>query len=208
MRLAEEQGRYGQRVMSQGSAERGARKNNSPARRRQLADATLEVLGTSGSRGLTHRAVDQAAGLPTGSVNYFGPTREELLRLALEEVFRYDLTLTSEAARDGDELVLGVVALIEAMTDERSKTRTIARMELLLEAQRRPEFRAIFDRQREEFVRLAATILGTTGCRHAELHADALVSFIDSLVKRQLLIAEPMSSADLENVVAAHLGSC
>ncbi|SOD73656.1 TetR family transcriptional regulator [Jatrophihabitans sp. GAS493] len=199
-------------MTSRAGSEQGGRKNNSPARRRQLADATLQVLGTSGSRGLTHRAVDQAAGLPTGSVNYFGPTREELLRLALEEVFRYDLTLSSDAVAKGgagrDDLVLGIVALVDAMTDRRSKPRTIARMELLLEAQRRPEFRTIFDNQRGEFVAMATQILASAGCQHSELHADALVSFIDALVKRQLLIAEPLSSAQLQNVVAAHLAGC
>ena len=33
-------------------------------RRRALADAGLEVLADAGARGLTHRAVDRAAGVP------------------------------------------------------------------------------------------------------------------------------------------------
>ncbi|HEX5919668.1 MAG TPA: TetR family transcriptional regulator, partial [Nocardioides sp.] len=43
-----------------------------PDRRTVLLDAALELVGTQGMRGLTHRAVDAAAGLPAGSTsNYF-----------------------------------------------------------------------------------------------------------------------------------------
>ena len=42
-------------------------------RRTLLLDAALELVGTQGMRGLTHRAVDAAAGLPPGSTSSRGP---------------------------------------------------------------------------------------------------------------------------------------
>jgi DNA-binding transcriptional regulator YbjK len=45
-------------------------------RRRELADAGLAVLARDGARGLTHRAVDSAAGAPAGTAsNYFRTRR-------------------------------------------------------------------------------------------------------------------------------------
>ncbi|MBF6246867.1 TetR family transcriptional regulator, partial [Nocardia elegans] len=37
-----------------------------PERRRALIDAAIEVLARDGARGLTFRAVDKEAGVPTG----------------------------------------------------------------------------------------------------------------------------------------------
>ncbi len=48
-------------------------------RRDDLLDAAICVLGESGIRGLTHRAVDAAAGLPAGSASNLFRTRDALL---------------------------------------------------------------------------------------------------------------------------------
>src|SRR5689334_13711377 len=48
-------------------------------RRTSLLDAAVELVGTSGMRGLTHRAVDQAAGVPSGSTSNLFRTREALV---------------------------------------------------------------------------------------------------------------------------------
>ena len=46
------------------------------SRRALIADAAISTLARDGMRGLTHRAVDRAAGLPEGSASYyFGPAR-------------------------------------------------------------------------------------------------------------------------------------
>ena len=48
-------------------------------RRTVLLDAALELVGTQGMRGLTHRAVDAAAGVPPGSTSNHFRTREALV---------------------------------------------------------------------------------------------------------------------------------
>ncbi|MGQ5635868.1 MULTISPECIES: hypothetical protein [unclassified Streptomyces] len=45
-----------------------------PARRTALLDAAIEVLAREGSRGLTLRAVDKEAALPTGTAPTTSPT--------------------------------------------------------------------------------------------------------------------------------------
>lgn len=56
-------------------------------RRQHLLNAGVDVLGGRGARGLTHRAVDDAAGVPRGTcANYF-ESRGLLLRGIAERVF-------------------------------------------------------------------------------------------------------------------------
>ncbi|WP_455132609.1 TetR/AcrR family transcriptional regulator, partial [Microbacterium aurum] len=49
------------------------------SKREQVLDAAITVLGERGPRGLTHRAVDERAGLPTGSASNYFRTRDALL---------------------------------------------------------------------------------------------------------------------------------
>ena len=60
-------------------------------RARQSADAAITVLADHGARGLTHRAVDQAAGLPPGTTSNYARTREALLTLTLTRIAELDL---------------------------------------------------------------------------------------------------------------------
>ena len=54
-----------------------------PDRRTTLLDAALELVGTQGMRGLTHRAVDAAADLPPGSTSNYFRTRAALLNIGV-----------------------------------------------------------------------------------------------------------------------------
>lgn len=112
------------------------------ARRRQLADAGLRVLASAGARGLTHRAVDAEAGVPTGTCsNYFG-SRDDLLGALAEHIFvRIGPTperLEELASRQPglDLLVDYIRYIVERTTAEPDLT--VALFELRLESRRRP----------------------------------------------------------------------
>jgi AcrR family transcriptional regulator len=60
------------------------------ARKRQVGDAAIAVLAEHGARGLTHRAVDQAAGIPPGTTSNYARTRAALLTLALTRIAELD----------------------------------------------------------------------------------------------------------------------
>ncbi|MEM9135378.1 MAG: TetR family transcriptional regulator [Actinomycetota bacterium] len=118
-----------------------------PTRRKELADAGLRVLARAGARGLTHRAVDTEAGVPTGTCsNYFG-SRDELLGALAEHVFvRIGPTpeRLAELARrrpDLDLLVDYIRYIVERTTAEPDLT--LALFELRLEARRRPGLAAV-----------------------------------------------------------------
>ena len=114
-----------------------------PARRVALLDASIEVLAREGSRGLTLRAVDKEAGVPTGTASNYFANRAELLGQVLRRT-RERLTPDPSELADtmkttpSRELVKTLLCeLVERMRRERNTH--LAMMELRLEATRRPE---------------------------------------------------------------------
>lgn len=55
-------------------------------RRRLLADAGIAVLAAEGMRGLTHRAVDARAGVPTGTASNYFRSRNLLISALVERI--------------------------------------------------------------------------------------------------------------------------
>ncbi|GAA4219139.1 TetR/AcrR family transcriptional regulator [Actinocatenispora rupis] len=117
-------------------------------RRRALADAAIELLVSAGVHGVTHRAVERRAGLPTGTASNYFRTREDLLVAVTRRVLElHNADLAAAAAthpRRGTlveqmtDLIAG--SLYEAASDHRD--RYVAIFELWLESQRRPALAA------------------------------------------------------------------
>lgn len=115
-------------------------------RRRLLADSALAVLGSTGGRGLTHRAVDLHAAVPIGTcANYF-PTRAELFRGMGERIFERiapeQHRLAELAALDPDTRAF--VAYTRYVVERllREPDLALALIELRLEAARNPQLAA------------------------------------------------------------------
>ncbi|MFI0351677.1 TetR/AcrR family transcriptional regulator [Actinomadura sp. 9N407] len=118
-------------------------------RRHALADAAIEVLGTRGAHGLSHRAVDETAGLPAGTASNYHRSREALFTAAMERAAELHLA-EMEAANaqagtsiDRSQLIelLGYSLLVAA---DQHRTRYLAVYELALEATRRPELQKAY----------------------------------------------------------------
>lgn len=181
-------------------------------RRAHLAAATLEVLATLGARGLTHRAVDTQAGLPPGSVNYYFKTRDQLLELALTELFRHDGFAVGAADAPGitsrEQLAAALAHAVSTLSSGDAALRQRARFELLLESRRRPGFARIFTEQRESFVGLLRPALDHTGCTAPGQHADDLVAFVDGLIARHVLFGAAVDRGALRAAFATYLQAC
>src|ERR1700720_3900557 len=87
-----------------------------------IADAAITLLVERGMRGLTHRAVDEAAGLPQGSTSNLARTRAALLALtlarltALEEGYFAAVPAAGGSPDvNGDDGAYGPEALAELM---------------------------------------------------------------------------------------------
>src|SRR3954470_19027190 len=86
-----------------------------PTTRERALTAAIDLLGEQGARALTHRRVDERAGLPAGSTSNSFRTRAALLAgvvdaLAGQDAAGVDATLRPASA---DELVDACCALLE-----------------------------------------------------------------------------------------------
>ncbi len=113
-----------------------------PQRRAALADAGLRVLAAAGARGLTHRAVDAEAGLPTGTASNYFRSRDDLLGALAVRIFERFAPDEAVLARLGsrepslDLFTDYVRYIVERTTRHPDLTRAL--IELRLEAARRP----------------------------------------------------------------------
>ena len=122
-------------------------------RRDAILNGVIEVLATKGLEGVTHRAVDEAAGLPKGSSTYYFPKKSALLIAASQH-------LATQLEKDCDDLQVGfadvaatqgmdaaidyVARFVVAYADE-SRHLFLARMELNLAASRREDLAGVGD---------------------------------------------------------------
>ncbi|MGI5145064.1 TetR/AcrR family transcriptional regulator [Plantactinospora sp. CA-294935] len=114
-------------------------------RRAELADAAIALLAETGVHGVTHRAVEKRAGLPTGTAANYFRSREALLVAAADrvgELHYADMDAAGAAYRpssaDTRDRAVDLIAgsLFTAATDHRD--RYLAIFELRLESLRRP----------------------------------------------------------------------
>ncbi|MFE6747447.1 TetR/AcrR family transcriptional regulator [Kitasatospora purpeofusca] len=159
-----------------------------PHRPTLIADTAIALIAERGLRGLTHRAVDEAAGLPAGSTSNLARTRAALLDLALSRIVERETEgspVTAGEPPDGAEarelLVRGGADLLHrALTVGR--TLTLARLELALEATRRPELRTGYDRLGARFTGLATALLERCGSVDPAGDARRLIRWCDGVL--------------------------
>ncbi len=121
-----------------------------------LADAGLTVLAREGARGLTHRAVDAQAGVPTGTTSNYFRTREQLVAGLVTRIGQR-LTPDPEVlavlgAREPSVALFAdyVRDIVRRLLENRDVT--LALFELRLESVRRPEVaEPLLAWQRESF---------------------------------------------------------
>lgn len=176
-----------------------------PPRPTLIADAAITLIAERGLRGLTHRAVDEEAGLPGGSTSNLARTRAALLELALTRIVERETenqpALTEEAPAAAPPAAapgtfaasaatpaaarhllvrVGAEVLHQALTSGRRLT--LARLELALEATRRPELRAVYDRLGGRFAGIAAALLARCGSADPAADARRLIRWCDGVL--------------------------
>jgi DNA-binding transcriptional regulator YbjK len=166
-------------------------------------------------RGLTHRAVDRAAGLPEGSASYYFRTRQALLKATVERLAELDTTemlpSTSLPVQSGHELdafAAAAAAIIENWLTT-GRERQLARYELALKATRRPELRDALVASGAAIRAMVASQFAAAGIRHPGQRAADFVAFVDGLVFDQIAGAgaRNLTSADLVAAIRALLAA-
>ena len=128
-------------------------------RRNQLTDAAIEVVAGHGLHGLSHRVVDERAGVPRGTTSNYFRSREALVAAAVQRIVDLHFALIAELRAQYAERAetVGVVDLLGDVVD-RALTqfpgRYLALFELALESTRKPELRSELDRIADEAMKL------------------------------------------------------
>ena len=168
------------------------------ARRDQLCDAAISVIARSGLRGLTHRAVDQVAGVPEGSTSYYFRTRLALLKAVTERLLTVDLadaptpsaTTVDSSSMDSRTVDLETVAELGASTVAHwvgaGRDRMLARYEISLESTRQPELRETFVKAGQPVRDLIVHALSELGAPDAVRQGVDFVACLDGLIYDQL----------------------
>ncbi|QXE37970.1 TetR/AcrR family transcriptional regulator [Streptomyces sp. GMY02] len=162
------------------------------ARARLIADTALALLAERGMRGLTHRAVDERAGLPQGSTSNHARTRQALLEAAVRrlaereaQVLAPDEMPGAAGGPSGRSAPVGPADAL-ALALHRYLTRhpelLVCRYELALEATRRPELRAYYDAAGRQFREPLVAMMRAAGSAEPERHALSLVAWCEGLM--------------------------
>jgi DNA-binding transcriptional regulator YbjK len=189
------------------------------SRRALIADAAISTLARDGMRGLTHRAVDRAAGLPEGSVSYYFRTRQALLQAMVERLAELTSTemlgsaamleVTAIPALTGSDLdtLAGAAARLVESWLTTGRERQLARFELALEATRRPELQQILTASASAIRAIVADFFAAAGVREPRQRAADFVAFLDGLLFDQIAGggSRELTPADLRTAIATLL---
>ncbi|MDP7703462.1 MULTISPECIES: TetR/AcrR family transcriptional regulator [unclassified Mycobacterium] len=131
-------------------------------RRRLLCDTAIQLLAEEGAKGLSHPKVDQRAGLPAGSTSFYFRTRAALLLATTRRVCELDLADLSAVLgprEDDSGGISPLAALIMLSAQEPRLSRTKARFELILQANRDPDLTAVFHENVQLLTRIQRDIV-------------------------------------------------
>lgn len=165
-------------------------------RREEVLDAAIEVLGTRGLRGLTHRAVDEVAAVPPGTVSNHFRSRSALVKGVVERMVEQDLAFWAGVDGVGPVAPGGFVVDVLPRADayvrwsvEDGRVRSVARLNLFAAAAVEPELQEPLRRGRAAVERMGEEIGAAIGLGAAE---SALVMEVsDALIARQLALPDP-----------------
>lgn len=170
-----------------------------PTPRRLLA-AALELIQEDGLQAVTHRTVEERAGVARGSTRYHFGTRDALLEAVLGYVAELDLATIAgavEAVGGPDGLAaLDAAGHNRAMQEIsaamlREPGLSLARFELYLYAARRPALAGAMARWREAFVALGAPHLTAAGSGDGAAAARLVAASMDGVLLHALSCPHP-----------------
>jgi AcrR family transcriptional regulator len=157
--------------------------------RRRLLDAAIPLVARGGLKALSHRAVENAAGVARGSATYHLGSRHEIVEGIMERLGALDLESLREQQHQvaTDFLATGAIdaeavarSSFELLFGDRD--RVLARYWLTLEAARDETLQPIVRRWRDAFTSVPASLLARLGAADPASDAQDLVDLVDGMV--------------------------
>lgn len=166
-------------------------------RRTTILDAALEIVGTQGMRGLTHRAVDAAAALPPGSTSNHFRTREALVLGIVERFIVRERAMATGPRDDVDPTPDGVATALGRFVERAvgpDRAVTLARYAILVETAQNPSLREGMAVGADVVDTWALDLVTRSGSSDPERDLGILANYVTGLVLHELALP----SADLD----------
>lgn len=156
--------------------------------RTRALEAAVDLVGTEGSRALTHARVDERAGIPRGSTSNYFRTRATLLRAVIDwiveqELAEVDAAITAASAAD---LVDALCGLFDYVTGP-NRTMTSARLILFMEASHNPALREAVSRGRSSMESSVGAVLARLGAPDPLIAASTLMACAEGLILHRIV---------------------
>lgn len=163
-------------------------------RRTVLLDAALEIVGSEGMRGLTHRAVDAAAAVPAGSTSNYFRTREALILGIVERFIVRERAMATGPLDEVDPSPDGVATAVGRFVERAlgpDRAVTLARYAILVETAQNPGLREGMAPGAGQVDRWALDLITRAGSQHRERDLSILANFVTGLVLHELALPSP-----------------
>ncbi|MGW4566502.1 TetR/AcrR family transcriptional regulator [Streptomyces sp. NPDC004561] len=176
-------------------------------RRAALVDAAIEVLAREGARGLTFRAVDTEAAVPTGTASNYFANRDDLLTQAGARVYERlqpdEDTIARRRAAGGDRETYA--RLMRELVGRVASFRTgyLALLELRLEATRRPALRAVLTERVRADLDANVAYHEASGLPGDATAVRLLYLALNWLIVEQLTLPDVLTPAERDRLVTA-----
>ena len=172
----------------------------------RIADASLEIIATSGLHALTHRSIDAKLGFPAGTTSYYARTRAELISRAVTRLIQRFSDVTTDFPLDelttDDQAVAAIVGVATILGGNESDL--VARFVLQIDLRDDPELHPLLNatsRSQQVTLELVTDLLERFDIPDAVEHARGLLALIDGLMLARLTGGSDVS---LERAVATY----
>jgi DNA-binding transcriptional regulator YbjK len=160
-------------------------------RRSAILEATVRIVTSEGLAAVTHRAVAKEAGVPLAATTYYFSSKDELIGEALNILVADEIErLTARAEALGDEIRsprAAAAAVAEVLfPDTDAVGGLLAKLELYLEAARRPGLYETAAHWQGAFTELARSTLVAAGVDDPDRLAPLLVAAADGILMHAL----------------------
>jgi AcrR family transcriptional regulator len=152
--------------------------------REALLDATISVVGQKGLRGLTFRAVGEAAGVNNSLIAHYFGTRDAMIEAAFDRAVHesIDVSHLSEFPDNREGFIDSLTSMLSGKSD-----REIFVYEMVLAAHRRPEIAERVSALYSDYVKTLSESLRTAlGERFSAERARYAFAALDGLVLQRL----------------------
>lgn len=160
-------------------------------RRGAILDATIRILTTEGLASVTHRAVAREAGVPLAATTYYFTSKDEMIGEALNILVADEIERLAVRARElGDGIRsprAAAAAVAEVLfPDSDAVGGLLAKLELYLEAARRPGLHDTAAHWQRAFTELARESLAAAGVADPERIAPFFLAAADGILLHAL----------------------